>query len=52
MTESKPCKYGCGKNIEWKGKQGGKGSTGFFEVDTDIEHTYQRCRELKQGDIE
>ena len=41
----KLCKYKCGKEIEFRGKEGNK-STGFFEVDTDKEHTYARCKKL------
>lgn len=49
--KDKPCKYGCNKTVTWRGKSGKPGSTGFYEVGTTIEHTYDRCRELKaKGD--
>lgn len=41
----KYCRYQCGKEIEFRGKTGPK-STGYFEVDTGEEHTYERCRQL------
>jgi len=48
-----PCRYLCGIRIQWKGKTGEPGSTGWFEIDskgivTDIEHTYKRCAAIKE----
>lgn len=42
---------GCGKKIEYRGKTGKSGSTGFFEVDTGIEHTYYRCDKLIEYNV-
>lgn len=43
----KKCERGCGKEIEWKGKDETKrGSTGWFEVNTKTEHTFRRCDKL------
>jgi hypothetical protein len=47
--KEKACKYGCNKTVVWKGKSGEPGSTGFFEANTNIEHTFDRCRKLKSG---
>lgn len=42
--KDKICQRGCGVRIVWKGKiEDKKGSTGWIEYGTTIEHTYKRC---------
>ncbi|MGI9011097.1 MAG: hypothetical protein ACR2F1_07915 [Nitrososphaeraceae archaeon] len=42
------CPYSCDTNIFYKGKQDGKGSMGWFEIDNpDIEHTFTRCIQIR-----
>lgn len=52
----KPCNrikegMGCGKKIEYRGKTERAGSTGYFEIDTNIEHTYYRCDKLIEYNV-
>lgn len=43
----KLCERGCDLTIEWKGKiEDKKGSTGWFNQGTNIEHTYHYCDNL------
>lgn len=49
MSYQKECKYGCGTVVIWKGKSGNPGSTGFVEANTQQEHTYNRCQQLKKN---
>lgn len=44
----KDCKYECGFIVVWKGRTGQPGSTGFFEKNSTIEHTFNRCKEIKE----
>lgn len=45
MTFAKPCKYNCGKKLEWRqenNEQKGK----YYEEGTNIWHSYPRCKVL------
>ena len=44
----KECKYECGFTVIWKGRTGQPGSTGFFEKNSTVEHTFNRCKEIKE----
>lgn len=50
MTITKPCRYGCGAQLEWR--QTNEETKGkFYETGTNIWHSFPRCKELltKQG---
>jgi len=47
MAFAKPCRYNCGKKIEWRqanDEQKGK----YFEAGTNIYHSFNRCKQLLQ----
>jgi hypothetical protein len=47
IGEEKECSRGCRLSIIYKGTDPEKiGSTGWFEIGTKIEHTYNRCNRL------
>lgn len=44
IGEEKECSHGCGLSVIFKGTNPEKiGSTGWFEIGTKTEHTYNRC---------
>ena len=47
----KECNRGCGLKIEFRGKTGHAGSTGYFEVEKGYEHTHYRCDRVIEDNI-
>lgn len=52
MTYVKPCRYGCGKKLEWR-QENDETKGRFYETNSDIFHSYKRCKELleEQGKV-
>jgi hypothetical protein len=52
MDLIQPCRYKCGKQLQWVGKDPEiEHDTGWREQGTDIPHTYARCDEVKAQNI-